>query len=292
MRPFIASIVLAVTGTLFSATAGTLTKQNSPDSIIIVVTARDKRPPVTFTTSRTALLREQAFPIVFPLKEYAQYTVKQINSEFGKQTPRVVARVTRGSMVSLSASGTDARAIRKQMAALRDQLSDQFRRERGYMLLHGEICENHAQHAVESAPDLAGLVQALGGTNQNPRDFAVKALVLIQSIRYDARLHGFRKPLATLAADRGDCDSKSTLFLSLMRSAYPSLGGAIVYIKGHAFAALALPPCNGDRAIRVKGTSWVVMEPVGPALLPLGTVSRKSSASLRTHRFTLRELPR
>jgi len=102
---------------------------------------------------------------------------------------------------------------------------------------------------------------------------------MVQSIPYEQRAKVsdlYRRPLSVLGRNKGDCDSKTVLFLALMHEAYPDLPVAIVYRPGHAYAALGLERQRGDMRFREDGQVWVGVEPVGPAVRSIGEVRGKS----------------
>ena len=97
----------------------------------------------------------------------------------------------------------------------------------------------------------------------------------MQTIPYEARKRkggdpGYRRPLALLSRNRGDCDSKSVLFLALVHGRLPDLPLAVVYVPEHALVGIGLDGERGDRTFRDDGVRYIYAEPVGPALHPLG----------------------
>ena len=97
----------------------------------------------------------------------------------------------------------------------------------------------------------------------------------------------YRRPLSLLGRNRGDCDSKVVLYLSLMKAAYPRLDSGIVQIKGHAYGALDI---SGDgRTIKVGKERWLVVEPVGPAVVPMGVLGGRSKRKSRLGRYEVLE---
>ena len=100
----------------------------------------------------------------------------------------------------------------------------------------------------------------------------------------------YRRPLSLLGRNKGDCDSKSTLFLALMHQAWPDLPVGMVYIPEHAFVALGIEPERGDAKLEDEGRSWLLAEPVGPRTAPAGEVDKKSRRRARRGRVDLRVL--
>ncbi len=89
---------------------------------------------------------------------------------------------------------------------------------------------------------------------------------------------GFRVPLETLALKRGDCDSKSTLFASLMAA----MGGPAAMLatgEGHQFGGVEAMPRRGDKYLEFRGRTFVLIE--FTANFPMGKVSDKDDGNLR-----------
>jgi hypothetical protein len=82
---------------------------------------------------------------------------------------------------------------------------------------------------------------------------------------------GLRTPIATML-DGGDCDSKSVLLASLIRSIEPELPLALVYCMSddtpHMMLAVGCAPHPGDAVIRFEGVDGVLVETT--TAMPLG----------------------
>jgi hypothetical protein len=181
----------------------------------------------------------------------------------------------------------------KQATQARDEAFEDALAQQGFTLLKGGVIPDHVKHVRLYSDDVAPLVKALGGPTKDPRVFGEKALSMVQSIPYERsgrKRDKYRRPLSVLGRNKGDCDSKATLFLALMRAAYPDMEMGIVYIEGHAFVALGIDDRAGDTTLRHGGRKWVLAEPVGPAMMPIGEVARKSRRRAKTGRYTLRTL--
>lgn len=199
----------------------------------------------------------------------------------------VTARIKQGH-VELGAQGPQMRARRalREAGEVADRAAEAWALRSGYLMLQGGVTVNHGSEVNRYALTLRGLAQQLKRKSTSPRAFVGLALSMVQSIPYEARLWkggdpGFRPPLALLGRRRGDCDSKTVLFLSLVRAAYPDVPLAVVYVPGHALAAVGLEPERGDKVLRHEGAKWVVAEPVGPSPLPLGKAGRQSTLARR-----------
>ena len=70
---------------------------------------------------------------------------------------------------------------------------------------------------------------------------------------------GAMMPLETLTKRWGDCDSKSLLFASLVRS-IDLVKVCFIVLENHLFAAIQITPEQDDNSIRYKGKEWVLVE--------------------------------
>ena len=148
------------------------------------------------------------------------------------------------------------------------------------------------RHVVDYADDVAPVVTALGGPGTDPRTFADLALAFTQGIPYEKRARDrYRRPLSLLGANAGDCDGKSTLFLTLMHAAWPDVALVMVYVPDHALVGLGLEPARGDDTFSRDGHTWVLAEPVGPRLATVGDASRASRKGTRWGRGEVRVVP-
>ena len=210
---------------------------------------------------------------------------------------KVKAKVSRSGQISISVRAkkrSRAQAVLSQATEIRDEATETYLAEHGYTRLDGAIVADHALHAEQYADDVAPVVAALGGATEDPREFAGLALGFVQSIPYQSRAksnNAYRRPLKVIARNKGDCDSKSTLFLALMRSAYPDLPLSVVYIPGHAFTGLGIEAQSGDIRFREDGQTWVVAEPVGPAMFAVGETTGKSRRRARWGRVKIKVAP-
>jgi hypothetical protein len=79
-----------------------------------------------------------------------------------------------------------------------------------------------------------------------------------------------------LAENRGDWDNKSVLFAAIAHRLNPNLPIALVLLPSHAYLALGMSPDPADARIDYRGQTWIVVEPVGPGLLPIGELGQES----------------
>jgi hypothetical protein len=233
-------------------------------------------------------------PLRYKTKDANQFIVGEVRRwASDRNGPSISARASDGG-VRISVTGKNRAKMKEALAeaaTVRDQAAAEYRAEHGFTLLDDGIMPDHVRHARDYAAALAPLVTALGGPGEDPRAFAEHALGFVQSIPYEQaskKRDRFRRPLSLLGRNRGDCDSKSTLFLALMHQAWPELPLAMVYIPGHAFVGLGLETERGQATLRDEERTWLLAEPVGPALKPLGEAGKKSERRASRGRVDVR----
>ncbi|MCY7294258.1 hypothetical protein [Alteromonas sp. a30] len=120
----------------------------------------------------------------------------------------------------------------------------------------------------------------------------------LQSIPYDPledRLtsngSGFLPPAQVITGNLGDCDSKTVLAASLMRSLLPNLSMVIIYLPNHALLGAALPHREDEKFINLDGLDYLLMEPTGPALFVAGEVAPSSEHMIDSGMFTYEKVP-
>ncbi|MCB9778605.1 MAG: transglutaminase domain-containing protein [Alphaproteobacteria bacterium] len=224
-------------------------------------------------------------PTVLDLEAVAQDVAVAVRTA-AADMPGIEATVAvSGGDIRIDARGRtrdQVQAALDALAVVRDAAWDRELAARDHFKLTDTgVTADHARLAARYADGLRPLVDALGGPGSSPRAFADRALGFVQSIPYDQGLRrngGYRRPMSVLGRNQGDCDSKTVLFLALMRSAWPDVDAAIVYVPDHAFALLDIPREKGDETVKFDGGKWVAVEPVGPALRPVGALGDKSAA--------------
>jgi hypothetical protein len=252
---------------------------------------------VEFTLAAERIEKDLAVPLQFQMEAANQTIAKAINS-YGKETPGVqINAVQEGKGVQISGRGKSRKKLKKAMKGVKRVQRKALRgymKQHGFTKLKGKVIPNHAQHAYRYADDLQPLAVALGSEELRRRVFAKRALAMVQNIPYekgrDGRDKGFRLPMSLLAKNRGDCDSKATLYLALLKAAHPTLDTSFIYIKGHAFVGLGLKPKSGDVTFEADGRTWVIAEPVGPALSPIGQAGRKSERKAKRGKIDIRRV--
>jgi len=241
--------------------------------------AKGTKHAVSYKIRRDVIDDDRAEPTFLKRRELNEFLVKEIRA-YGKTVKgvKVTATIEDGG-VRIGVSGTDkkkAKAALDGAEKVRDQALDKWlRRNRFFRMANGNISFDHARLVSDYAEALEPVAEALKEGTETKRGYVAKALSFVQAIPYEARKRkggdpGYRRPIALLFRNRGDCDSKSVLFLGLVKAAYPETDLAVVYIPGHALTGVGLKPKGDDLVFEAKGKRFVFAEPVGPALHPLG----------------------
>ena len=157
------------------------------------------------------------------------------------------------------------------------------------------IIPDHARIAQLNYSRMRPVAQAIAGktVGYDFRERVNFTLSFLQSIPYD-ELHdrknsngsGFATPVELLTRNRADCDSKSVAFASILRNIYPQIPMVLVLVPGHAFVGIAAQQNPDDFALKVDGRTYVLAEPVGPALMPLGRLDKRSEGLLRKGEYS------
>jgi len=160
------------------------------------------------------------------------------------------------------------------------------------------IKPNHRRIAYESIDDLKPLKPIIleSASIKNIRKVSNYVLGFIQSIPYAELTSratssgaGYNPPLKVLWENQGDCDSKVTLSAALLRSLMPRIKIAMIYIDKHALIGIDIPPMGDELSITHNGTTYLLAEPTGPAIMRLGEVVHNSKQAVLSGHYTLEE---
>ena len=190
---------------------------------------------------------------------------------------KVTARATEaGFSVSVRGPKTSAQQALEDANRIAHAAEEKWIAEQDATTLeNGSLAYDHAVLAAKYAREVRPIAEALREGTTDAREYVERALGFVQSIPYEKRPSrdvdsGYRRPLGVVGRNRGDCDSKSVLFLALVRAAYPEIPLAFIYVPNHALVGLGLPPLPDERSFAFEGVRYVYAEPVGPGLRPLG----------------------
>ncbi|KMT66174.1 hypothetical protein XM47_05250 [Catenovulum maritimum] len=159
---------------------------------------------------------------------------------------------------------------------------------------------DHVRIASESTPIVQSLIK---NAQKNFGSLATRDVVnyflgWIQTIPYSTlenRLtsqgSGFVPPNKLILENQGDCDSKSTLFASVMRALYPHMGIIIIYLPEHALVGLQIPYTQADKYLEIEGNFYVLMEPTGPAVLQAASIAAENERFIEDKNYKVEYVP-
>ncbi len=238
---------------------------------------------------------------------YAQKTIlRRMKLAIKKQPPKgmqVNFRQVNGEF-SIEVKGQDQQKVAQAYQALlklEKDISDEYFRENYYQLFtnHDQvngIKMNHVDIANDSVADLKVLKAIILDqvSIQNIREVTNYVLSFVQNIPYstlESRItssgSGFNPPAKLLWENQGDCDSKMALTAAILRALMPRIEMAMIYIDGHAFIGIAINKRPGEVTVEHDDISYVLAEPTGPALLPVGKLAPESELAINQGRYII-----
>lgn len=218
--------------------------------------------------------------------------LRAIRKEWNQQSiPGVVVKFPRNNTNDkIAISGRDQQKVEaayQQLNKIEQQCRSTYFKENFYhtFTTHDHITAvkpNHVSIANVSVDDLKTIKPIILETVsiKNIRKVTNYVLAFVQSIPYstlESRVSssgaGFNTPLKVLWENQGDCDSKATLTVALLRALMPRIPMRLIFIEQHALIAIAIPEMADEVTIVEDGISFVLADPTGPALLPLGQLT-------------------
>ncbi|BBK43656.1 hypothetical protein STVA_36760 [Allostella vacuolata] len=159
-----------------------------------------------------------------------------------------------------------------------------------------EVRPDFARIVPRAVGDLKPVADAIAAQTPDERERIALALAFVQSIPYavpDRRNQGgFVMPAAFFDLNRGDCDVKSAALAAILMSILPNRSIAMVLPPEHALLAIDIPSAGDEAKIVVNGRSYVLLEPTGPALWPIGRVAEETGRKMAGTRSETVVLPR
>jgi hypothetical protein len=225
---------------------------------------------------------------------------------YARSMPQARISIDRiGDSLSFSASAGDEATAQEVIALLKKQgevLENEFLAQKYYIkdTTDRYYLPDHLRITHDYTGPMRNVARAIADQSRaaSMRDVADAALNFVQAIPYD-RLEsratsngaGFATPFGLLAQNRGDCDTKTVALAAMLRGLYPKLPMILVFTDQHAFVGIQVPSASGDRILTIGRRVYVLAEPAGPALLPLGRIGDHSNADLDRNYFSYVEIP-
>ena len=255
-------------------------------------TATKEKQKVSFSLSTELLTTEDQFPIHKPLKQVLEVQRDAVNEWAKLQTGvSVLAELSSSNSISIELSGTDqALMSQKYQEAIqvREQAENEFLRKTGFQLINDEILPDFTILIHEYSIKLAPIAKNLKQPDDNLNSYAKRALAFVQNIPYEkSQKDTFRRPVSILKNNKGDCDSKTVLYLALIKAAYPNTPVAVVDIPEHAFVLIGAKGLDTTMEVEINEQIWVPIEPVGPGLAPFGELRPESLQHFQAGNFRL-----
>lgn len=189
-------------------------------------------------------------------------------------------------------SGGDSSAQHALMRRLQERFD---RAQKEYLANHlrrrgdeGRIMVDFAAAArafQEPMRDVAKALQGVPGAAGDDRARVALALAFFQQIPYRSlgdgrRANDFLPGPALLAQNRGDCDSKAVALAAVLRTFVPTRKLAVVTMPGHAVLGVDLPALPGEQTVQAEARQYVLLEPAGPRLSPIGNADPRTAKYL------------
>lgn len=187
-----------------------------------------------------------------------------------------------------------------QQKALDQYLQDNYYNHFRSYLGQKAIKPDHLRYVSENTAALLPVAQAMFEklpTNSKTRAYIHLVLSWVQSIPYNELKNrltsngaGYLPPLSVIANNQGDCDSKTVLMASLVRSLFPDVKMTMVFLPNHALLGIALPFRKNGQTLNIDGMDYLLMEPTGPSKIPLGEISNRSAQYIAGNMYSLEEV--
>jgi len=238
---------------------------------------------------------------------YAQKTILRRIKKHMQQNPIAGVQIfyrQQHEEFSIEVKGLDNNKVSKayqEIVKLEKQVTKKYFEETFYQAFtnHDQVSGikvDHVSIANNSVLDLKPLKPIILDkvSIKNTRKATNYVLGFVQSIPYstlESRLTssgaGFNPPLRLLWENQGDCDSKMTLTAALLRALMPRIEMALIYIEGHAFIGINIPAAAGEVSIEHEQVNYLLAEPTGPALLPLGKLAPESELAINQGHYVV-----
>lgn len=188
-----------------------------------------------------------------------------------------------------------------QEKALDQYLEDNYYSHFRSYLGQKAVKPDHLRYISENQAALLPIAQAVYDklpTNSETRAYVNLVLSWVQSIPYNELKNrltsngaGYLPPLSVVANNQGDCDSKAVLMASLVRSLLPEVKMTMVYLPNHALLGIVLPFRTNEKTLDIDGLDYLLMEPTGPAKIPLGDIANRSARDIAGNMYSYEEVP-
>lgn len=189
----------------------------------------------------------------------------------------------------------------KQVEALQRYLTQNYYAPYKNHLGQEAVKPDHIRYAMESRKILLPAAQAIYeqlNPESDSREYVNLLLSWVQSIPYNTlenRLisngSGYFSPAEVIQNNLGDCDSKSTLTISLLRALLPDVPMVMIFLPDHALLGLSIPHRANEPSLELDGVEYMLVEPTGPALMRVGEVAASTDIAINSGMYTYEMVP-
>ena len=242
-------------------------------------------------------------------QQYVYIELNKAARQIDPKEARITIKRRTQNNIEVQVNSRSEQMLKKWQAAMQQSEKDAFNRylhdnyySRFTSYLGQEaIKPDHIRYISENKLPLLPVAQAIYDTlpvNTESRAYVNLLLSWVQSIPYNAlenRLTsngaGYLPPLGVITNNQGDCDSKSVLMASLIRSLLPDVPMVMIYLPQHALLGISMPFRTNEPTFEFEGISYLLMEPTGPAVMPLGQIAAKSQSDIASGLYSYEKIP-
>lgn len=273
--------------------------------------ANDTQQTLSFNLNKIALKKQFHHTKAYK-QDIAQRHIYVALQKAAMKIPRKEARVKIQKVTNHIRISVDSKSPEKQQHWLNNLYTAQEAAFDAYLLENyysrytsptgqNAVKPDHPRFVKENREFLLPVAQAI--YEKLDRDSSTRAYVnlllsWLQSIPYNtledritSNGSGYLPPAQVITGNQGDCDSKTVLAASLMRSLLPKLSMVMIYLPDHALLGAALPKREHESAVTINGIDYLLMEPTGPALFSAGEIAPSSAQYIESGMFTSEKVP-
>lgn len=161
------------------------------------------------------------------------------------------------------------------------------------------IIPDYPQVVAAFTPSMKDVARqiALQTRGADHRDQMNYALNFLQSIPYhDFKDQnppvgtGYATPPQMLALNKGDCESKTIAAATIFKSMMHNPDMVVVIVPEHVLLGIKTRPQQNDKTIHIDGKTYVLAEPTGERILPLGQIDERSLTDIEAGNFITQKL--
>jgi hypothetical protein len=270
---------------------------------------QEQTQDITFALPLRQLNRQKHKKFIPDLAQ--QYVYIELHKAARKIDPRQ-ARVQiqhRGQDIHIQVTSRSNNLLDKWQRSMnqsQEEALDQYLKDNYYSHFRSHLGQeavkpDHLRYISENKAALLPIAQAVYDTlptNSETRAYVNLVLSWVQSIPYNELKNrltsngaGYLPPLSVVANNQGDCDSKTVLMASLIRSLLPEVKMTMLFLPNHALLGIVLPFRTNEQTLDINGLDYLLMEPTGPAKIQLGDIASRSASDIAGNMYSVEQVP-